>query len=117
MMDVNLSVNLSSKEKLMDIFYLLLEGKPCINNEESKEVAGAYINCWVKAKDETTAKDKAMKYINSQGWEPLNIEEIYITSRERYVDKPDSLECFEQAINCGVGAIIYTWPIDDEGDI
>jgi len=63
MMDVNLSVNLSSKEKLMDIFYLLLEGKPCINNEESKEVAGAYINCWVKAKDETTAKDKAMKYI------------------------------------------------------
>ena len=48
------------------------EGKPYINNEESKEVSGAYINCWVKANDETTAKDDAIKYINSQEWELLN---------------------------------------------
>jgi hypothetical protein len=101
-------------EKFMKIYYLLLEGKPNLNNEESKEVAGAYINCWVNAEDETIAKDKATKYINSQDWEPLNIEEVYITSRERYVDEPDSLECFEQAINCGIGAIFYTWSIIDE---
>jgi hypothetical protein len=101
----------------MEIYYLLLEGKPAKNNEESKEAAGAYINCWVNAKNETIAKDKAIKYINGQGWESLNIEEIYITCRERYLDEPDSLECFEQAINCGIGAIFYTWPINDEDDI
>jgi hypothetical protein len=48
-------------EEIMGIYYLLLEGKPYINNEESKEVAGAYINCWVKAKDTTTAKDTVIK--------------------------------------------------------
>lgn len=101
----------------MDIYYLLLEGKPYINNEEGKEVSGAYINCWVKANNETTAKDDAIKYINSQEWEPLNIEEMYVTNRERYIDEPDSLECYDQAINSGVGAIFYTWSIDEEDDI
>lgn len=101
----------------MGIYYLLIEGKPYINNEESKEVAGAYINYWVKAKDTTTAKDTAIKYIRTQEWETLNIEEIYVTKRERYVDEPDSLECYDQAINSGVGAIFYTWPIDEENDI
>lgn len=100
----------------MKIYYLLLEGKPDINNEESKEVAGAYINCWVKAKDEAAAKDKAIRYIKTQEWEPLNIEEIFVVNRERYVDEPDSLECFEGAINYGVGAIFYTWPISEEGE-
>jgi hypothetical protein len=98
----------------MNIYYLLIEGKPNLNNEESKEVAGAYINCWVNAKDETTVREKAIEYINTQEWEALNIEEVYITNRERYVDEPDSLECFEQAINCGIGAVFYTWPINDE---
>jgi hypothetical protein len=42
-------------------------------------VAGGFINCWVKAKDEATAKDKAIEYMNTQEWEVLNIEEIYTT--------------------------------------
>ena len=94
----------------MKIYYLLLEGKPNINNEESKEITGAYINCWVNT------KDKAIKYINTQEWESLNTEEIYITTRERYIDEPDSLKWFDQAINFGVGAIFYTWPIDDDDE-
>lgn len=98
----------------MDIYYLLLEGKPYINNEESKEVAGAYINCWVKAKDKATARDSAIKYLRNQEWETLNIEEIYVAKPERYVDEPNSLECYDQAINSGVGAIFYTWTIDEE---
>lgn len=49
---------------IMEIYYLLLEGKPYIN-----------------------------------------IEEIYVTKRERYVDEPDSLEYYDQASNSGVGAI------------
>lgn len=98
----------------MRIYYLLLEGRPFIDNEEREEVAGAYINCWIKAKDETTAKDKATEYVASEGWEIVNIEEIFIAKRERYADLPESLECYEQAIHCGVGAIFNTWSIDAE---
>lgn len=98
----------------MKIYYLFLEGKPFTNNEESKEVAGAYINCWVKAKNESSAKDLALKYIHTEGWEILNIEDIYIVNRKIYSDIPESLECYCQAKKYGVGAIFNTWPIGSE---
>lgn len=100
----------------MNIYYIFIEAKPLLNNEESKEFAGAYINCWVNTKDEATAKEKAIEYVYDQGWEVLNIEEIFITNKERYIDEPDSLECFNQAIYQGIGAIFYTWPIGDEDE-
>ena len=100
----------------MNIFYFLFEGKPKLDNEERNELAGAYINCWVKAKDETTAKNKAIHYINDQGWDVDTFEETFIVSRERYIDLPDSLECFDLAENCGVGAIFNTWPIGSEDE-
>lgn len=98
----------------MRIYYLLIEGKPYTSNKESKEVAGGFINCWIKANDEATAEERAIKYINNQEWEVLNIEEIFVAHRERYLDEPDSLECFEQAVSCGIGSIFYTWPFDEE---
>lgn len=101
----------------MDMYYLLLEGKPRMNNKESKEVSGAYINCWVKAENETAAIEGAGEYLNSQEWDLLDIEEIYATSRERYLDDPDSLECFDQALGSGIGAVFYTWPVSTEVDV
>lgn len=98
----------------MNIYYIFLEGNPLSDNKESKEFAGAYINCWANSKNKTAAKDKAIEYVHSQGWEVMNIKEIFVTNRERYVDEPDSLECFNQAIKCGIGAIFYTWPISTE---
>jgi hypothetical protein len=70
-----------------------------------------------KANAETNTKDKAIKYIDTQEWEVLNIEEMYITDRERYVDEPDFYEFFVLAINFGIGAIFYTWPMNDDNEI
>ena len=95
----------------MGIYYLLLEGKPSTDNEEREEAAGAYINCWIKASDEAAAKDRAVEYIADEGWEIASIEEISIAERAWYADLPDSLECYEQAVRCGFGAIFHIWPI------
>jgi hypothetical protein len=100
----------------MSIYYILLEGKPLPNNKESEECAGAFINCWVNSKDKATAKKKAIEYVYDQGWQVLNIEEISIVDRERYLDEPDSLECVDNAISCGIGANFYTWPVGSEED-
>jgi hypothetical protein len=99
---------------MMKIYYLFLEGRPSINNEEREEVAGAYINCWIKAKDKTAARDKALEYVTAEGWEIVSIEEICSVKRERYANIPDSLECYERAVNCGIGARFYMWSIDAE---
>lgn len=100
----------------MNVYYIFLEGKPSLNSPESKEIAGAYINCWVSSKSKNIAKNKAIKYVNKQEWEVLNIEEIFLANRERYLDEHESLECFDQAVDCGIGAIFYTWPIGAEDE-
>lgn len=91
------------------IYYLLIEGKPFPDNPESKEVTGAYINCFVKAEGRPQAKAKAAEYINSEGWDVINIEEIRVVRREGYLDIPESLEGYDSAEEYGAGAIFYRW--------
>ncbi len=99
----------------MNVYYIFLEGRPLPNNEESDEYAGAYINCWVNSNDEASAKEKALKYIHDEeGWQVLNIEDIQLVNCERYAEEPDSLACFNKAVDGGIGAAFFTWPISCE---
>ena len=103
----------------MKVYCLLIDGKPSVDNEEGEEVNGAYINCWVRAENKTDAVDKAIDFVAAEGWEIICIEEINIVNRERYTDDPEcveSLECFDRAVNEGVGAKFYTWINDDMDD-
>lgn len=95
----------------MNIYYLMVEARPLPENEESKEFGGAYINCWIKSKDETSAKSKVSEYVFDEGWEIIDIEDFFIVTREIYLEEPNSLDCFDQAVNFGIGANFYTWPI------
>lgn len=100
----------------MNVYYVFMESIPLSNNEESKEFAGAFVNCWVYTKDENSARNKAINYVKNQGWKVINIEDIFISDSEMYDDEPDSLECFNQAIESGVGATFYIWSHVGEDD-
>ena len=98
----------------MIIYYLMAEAVPHHDNPESKEYSGAYINCWVKADTPADAVKKAKEYIHNENWDFVSIEDIFSVQRERYLEDPDSLECYDNAIQYGLDAIFYTWPIDSE---
>ncbi len=98
----------------MNIYYLLIEARPCINNDESKEFGGAYVNCWVNAKNQQSAIKTAEHYIDSEGWETVNVEEVYLSDRNYYEDKPDLQSCFDSACKYGIGAIFNTWAIEED---
>lgn len=97
----------------MNIYYIFLEGEPMPDNEERKTVAGAFMNCWVKSNDADAAKHTAMQYIKGQGWDVISIEEIRVVERSHYINEPESLECFDEAMDIGIGAVFYTWPNED----
>ena len=97
----------------MQIYHLLIEGKPSITIEETQEIGGAFVNVWVRATDRSTAKAEAINYLNAQDWEVVNIiEEKRIVRRIRYIDVPESLECYDEAIHCGIGALFHIWRSD-----
>jgi len=94
------------------IYCVMVEAVPNRNNPESKEYGGAYINCWIKADTPEEAVKQAKEYIHKENWELVKIEDINCVRRERYLDEPDALECYDNAEQYGLDAIFYTWPID-----
>lgn len=98
----------------MNIFYLLIEAKPHANNNESKEFAGAFVNCWVKANDEKTALKRAEEYIDFEGWEIIHIEEIYLSKRDYYIDDPESESCYDLACEYGESAVFNCWMLEED---
>ena len=98
----------------MNIYYLLIEARPCANNDESKEVEGAFINCWVNAKNQQSAIKSAKNYIDSEGWETIGIQEINLSCRNYYENEPDLLSCYDSACKYGISAIFNTWALEED---
>ncbi|MBE6880544.1 MAG: hypothetical protein E7490_06900 [Ruminococcaceae bacterium] len=98
----------------MTIFYLMIEAVPKQDNPESKEFGGAFINLWVKATTKNEALKKAKNYVDEVNWKFVNAEEISVAKRSTYIDKPDSLECYDEACEKGLSAIFYTWAIGED---
>lgn len=96
----------------MILYCLVVEAAPHRNNPESKEYGGAYISCWVKADNPTDALRKVKEYIHEQNWAFIKTEDIFTVQREQYIDEPDSLECYDNALQYGFDAIFHTWPKD-----
>lgn len=102
----------------MAIYYFMLEAVPLPGNQEEEEFEGAFINCWVNSTSMKSALTEATDYIHSEGWAIQKVEDRFIVNRERYEQDPElleSLEYFDQALDDGVSAIFYVWPIEESG--
>jgi ribonuclease inhibitor len=60
------------------LFFLQYEARP--PRAERRDVAGAYVNCWIKAKSAREANKIALTRITNHGWEVLSHEEVAPTS-------------------------------------
>lgn len=57
-----------------------------------------YAGCWINLDDEELASDRAVKFIEGQGYAIVNCVEFYPITRADYADSMDGLEYFEQAL-------------------
>ncbi|WML44677.1 hypothetical protein [Neobacillus sp. PS3-40] len=107
-------------EVIMTIYFIQFEAIPHIDNPESEECAGAFVNCWVNSKNIKLALNTAKNYVVNQGWEVISIEEQSIASRDMYLgdteEDKELLECFDEALREGISAIFYTYE-EDEDDL
>jgi hypothetical protein len=100
----------------MNIFYLMFKAWPSEKSDDFDQVGGAYINCWIKELDETSAREKAFRMAENKGWIVDTLEESYVVTRERYRDSPKSLQYFDQAAIDGECYVFHTWPSDPQED-
>ena len=97
----------------MAVYYLMMEAVPKPDNPEGRELGGAYVNCWVKADSQTEAQARAKEYIEAENWACLQTEEVSPARREAYLDEPESLACFDEAVERGISAVFYAWPLHE----
>ena len=92
-----------------EMYYLMVSAKPCAENPEAQECAGAYVNCFVKTDSPAEAECRVQQLLAEEGWEPLSIDTVSRVSRERYAEDPEMCECYDEAEKFGQSAIFYIW--------
>jgi hypothetical protein len=100
----------------MTIFYLMLKATPTANHEDFDDIGGAFINYWIKAEDEESAKSNAIKNLKDICWNVIRIEDCFQVSEEFYKDNPESLEDYKQAIIYGEYFVTNEWPNEPQED-
>jgi len=103
----------------MVIHYFLFEVAPSPDSENFEDSGGAFICCWIKSPKAaaTDAEKIAKKYIKSEGWEVISLDEYKLPQRDWYKDISDSLEQFDNAVKYGEAYITHSWPPEpQEGD-
>ncbi len=100
----------------MTIIYLMLEATPTSNHEEFDDIGGAFINCWINAEDEESAKAIAIKTLKDCCWNVLRIEDCFRVNEGFYNNNPEYLEYYKQATINGEYYVTNEWPNEPQED-
>ena len=100
------------------LFYVQYEVRPLQTNEYWSEAGGAYANCYVLAETAEFATQMVRASLSENYWEIVSLEEgPIVTSRERYLEDPETLESVDEALDSGECYVFHLWPIEpQEGD-
>ncbi len=100
----------NAKFHIMKIHCLTFEVSPAPYSNHFEESGGAIINCWIKSNSKDEAELTAKEYIQSEGWDIISLTDYDLPEREWYIDAPDSLEQFDNALKYREAYITHTWP-------
>jgi hypothetical protein len=93
------------------VYFIMYEVQPLPDNEEYQTVGGAYANCYVLAEDAKQAMKSATENFVDNHWLVLALEEgPEIRARDSYLDEPEVLEWYDEAVENGECYVFHQWP-------
>jgi hypothetical protein len=98
----------------MAIHFLTYHAKPTEANEESSELGGAYINCYIEATNIEEAEKIAKPMISGLNWQIIDVEEAYELNREDINESSEGLKYFEQALVDKEVYVLHTYPAEEQ---
>jgi len=93
------------------VYFVNLEAHPKPNSEAYGTISGAQAACWVATDSPAVAEERARATLADAGWDTEELEELRPVTRDDFVQSPDSLERFDQAIMDGIVITLHTWPV------
>jgi len=97
----------------MKIYFALYHVKPLPSAENTANIGGAYISCWI----ETTSLTKAHKIARDEiirlaKWEIVEMDEAYEIKEEYYTEDSSGLEFYKQALIDKWVLVFHTYPME-----
>lgn len=93
------------------IVFLTGECTPSKNHPDSSEIGGAFVSCWVRADALAVAETIARRKLVDQHWILDEFDDLFEVDRESFVENPEHLRYFDQAIKDGEVYLFNAYPI------
>ena len=93
------------------MFFLTFEASPKPSSPRYDEADGAFVSCWANEPTASLAEAGARAMAEAHGWDFVSLDECREVVREEYVEYPDRLERFDQAVIDGLVLTFHVWPI------
>ena len=97
----------------MAIYFLTYHCQPNLEFDNSDDIGGAYVNCWIKAIDIEDADEIAGDIIKKKSWFILTLEDKYEVNEIDYSENSKGKEYYNQAIIDGTVLVFHTYPLDE----
>ena len=92
----------------MPIFSVVYEGRPTPEAPAAATVGGASIVCWIRAKSNAEAAERARQFFDEQCWIVIELDRPWKRMTQQNVPA-ESMNRFEQAQIDGECYIFHTW--------
>ena len=93
--------------------FIQFEAMPPQAISTGENVAGAYVNCWIRADDVTEAEERARQWIADEDWVVVSVEERRLVDVESEVSGPNG-PYIREALGSGGSLVFHQWPPEGE---
>jgi hypothetical protein len=98
------------------VFYFLFHAVPDGIDQSNAVHGGAYACCWIDRPTRLEAEKTARSIIAQEGWLIRELEEAKAVDRSTYIENPEGLEDYEQALIDKEVVVFVVYPVGDDTD-
>jgi hypothetical protein len=89
--------------------FIRFEAMPAQIISTRENVAGAYVNCWIRADDAAEAEERARQWIADEDWVVVSVEACRLVDIDSEVSGPDG-SYIREALESGGSLVFHRWP-------
>lgn len=78
-----------------------------------ENVAGAYVNCWIRVDDAAEAEARARQWIADEEWVVVSVEDCRVVDVEAEISGPNG-PYIREAMESGGSLVFHRWPPEGE---
>ena len=93
--------------------FIQFEAMPPQDISTRENVAGAYVNCWIRADDAAEAEERARQWIADEDWVVVSVEECRVVDVDSEVAGPNG-SYIREALESGGSLVFHRWPSEGE---